>query len=124
MKLTKDSLIPGVRRRAVAVLGAAALLTGFGMSAASVAHAAGTGQVTGYQGMCLDVRAAGTADGTAVQVYSCNGTGAQVWVPQSNGELVNPNSGKCLDDTGFGGSGTQVQIWACADSSNQQWKLP
>src|SRR5438445_13727543 len=47
MKLTKDSLIRGVRRRAVAVLGAAALLTGFGMSAASVAHAAGTGQITG-----------------------------------------------------------------------------
>ena len=37
---------------------------------------------------------------------------------------VNPNSGKCLDDTGFGGSGTQVQIWACADSANQQWNVP
>ena len=75
-------------------------------------------------GMCLDVAGAGTANGTKVDLYTCNGTGAQVWVPQSNGELVNPNSGKCLDDTGFGGSGTQVQIWACADSSNQQWKLP
>jgi chitinase len=75
-------------------------------------------------GMCLDVAGAGTANGTKVDLYTCNGTGAQVWVPQSNGELVNPNSGKCLDDTGFGGSGTQVQIWACADSSNQQWTLP
>ncbi len=75
-------------------------------------------------GMCLDVNGAGTANGTTVDLYTCNGTGAQVWVPQSNGELVNPNSGKCLDDTGFGGSGTQVQIWACADSSNQQWVLP
>ncbi len=64
-------------------------------------------------GMCLDVNAAGTANGTLVDLYTCNGTGAQVWEPQSNGELVNPNSGKCLDDTGFGGSGTQVQIWAC-----------
>ena len=75
-------------------------------------------------GMCLDVDAAGTADGTLVDLYTCNGTGAQEWVPQSNGELVNPNSGKCLDDTGWGGSGTQVQIWACADTSNQQWTLP
>jgi len=75
-------------------------------------------------GMCLDVNAAGTANGTLVDLYTCNGTGAQDWVPQSNGELVNPNSGKCLDDTGYGGSGTQVQIWACADTSNQQWKLP
>ena len=75
-------------------------------------------------GMCLDVAGAGTANGTLVDLYTCNGTVAQVWDPQSNGELVNPNSGKCLDDTGFGGSGTQVQIWSCADSSNQQWKLP
>ena len=75
-------------------------------------------------GKCLDVSAAGTANGTLVQLYTCNGTGAQAWTHQSNGELVNSNSGKCLDDTGFGGSGTQVQIWACADSSNQQWSIP
>jgi chitinase len=75
-------------------------------------------------GKCLDVAGAGTANGTLVQLYTCNGTGAQTWQPQSNGELLNPNSGKCLDDTGFGGSGTQVQIWACADSSNQKWTIP
>ena len=166
MKLTRDSLIRTLRRRAVAVLGATALLAGVGVSVASVAQAAsGPGPVTGYQGLCLDVRSAnsadgtpvqvytcngtnaqswtqtsgnqlqalgkcldvsgaGTANGTLVQLYTCNGTGAQVWQHQSNNEYVNPNSGKCLDDTGFGGSGTQVQIWACADSSNQQWSLP
>jgi beta-glucosidase len=75
-------------------------------------------------GGCLDVDGAGTANGTTVDYYPCNGTAAQTWDPQPNGELVNPNSGKCLDDTGFGGSGTQVQIWTCADSSNQQWSLP
>ncbi len=75
-------------------------------------------------GGCLDVAGAGTANGTLVDYYPCNGTGAQSWVHESNGELVNTNSGKCLDDTGFGGSGTQVQIWACADSSNQQWNIP
>ena len=75
-------------------------------------------------GMCLDVDAAGTTDGTLVDLYTCNGTAAQDWQPQSDGELINPNSGKCLDDTGFGGSGTQVQIWDCADSSNQVWNLP
>jgi predicted chitinase len=75
-------------------------------------------------GMCLDVDAAGTADGTTVDLYTCNGTGAQVWEPQSNGSLVNPNSGKCLDDTGWGGSGTQVQIWDCTGGANQSWTLP
>jgi glucosylceramidase len=75
-------------------------------------------------GKCLDVTGAGTANGTLVDLYDCNGTAAQVWQHQSNGEYVNPNSGKCLDDTGYGASGTQVQIWACADTSNQQWSVP
>jgi hypothetical protein len=75
-------------------------------------------------GKCLDVDAAGTANGTTVDLYTCNGTGAQTWIPQSNGSLVNPNSGKCLDDTGFGGSGTQAQIWACTGGANQKWILP
>ena len=75
-------------------------------------------------GKCLDVNAAGTANGTLVDLYDCNGTAAQVWVAQSNGTLLNPNSGKCLDDTGFGGSGTQVQLWTCAASANQKWTLP
>ncbi len=93
-----------------------------------------TGPVTGYQGLCLDVRSANGADGTPVQVYTCNGTvvqlytcngtGAQKWQSQSSGELVNSQSGNCLDDTGYGGSGTQVQIWSCGDTANQQWKLP
>jgi Glycosyl hydrolase family 12/Ricin-type beta-trefoil lectin domain len=75
-------------------------------------------------GMCMDVDAAGTANGTLVDLYTCNGTGAQVWEPQPDGALVNPNSGKCLDDTGYGGSGTQVQIWSCSGNGNQSWTLP
>src|SRR5579875_2704267 len=75
-------------------------------------------------GKCLDVDAAGTSDGTTVDIYTCNGTGAQTWVPQSNGSLLNPESGKCLDDTGYGGSGTQVQIWDCSGNANQEWTLP
>ena len=75
-------------------------------------------------GMCLDVDAAGTANGTTVDLYTCNGTGAQTWVPQSDGALLNPESGKCLDDTGYGASGTQAQIWSCTGNANQKWNLP
>lgn len=77
-------------------------------------------------GKCLDVDGSGTIDGTTVDLYTCAGTGSlsQTWVPQANGSLLNPNSGKCLDDTGWGGSGTQVQIWDCTGNSNQQWNLP
>jgi hypothetical protein len=84
----------------------------------------GSGNTLQVLGLCLDVDAAGTANGTLVDLYTCNGSGAQVWEPQSNGELLNPASGKCLDDTGYGGSGTQAQIWSCADTANQQWTLP
>jgi len=75
-------------------------------------------------GKCLDVDAAGTANGTTVDLYTCNGTGAQVWEPQSDGALLNPESGKCLDDTGYGGAGTQAQIWSCTGNDNQSWALP
>ena len=75
-------------------------------------------------GMCLDVNGADTANGTTVDLYTCNGTGAQTWEPQSDGALLNPESGKCLDDTGYGGSGTQVQIWSCTGNANQTWALP
>jgi hypothetical protein len=41
-------------------------------------------------GKCLDVYAAGTADGTAVDLYDCNGTGAQIWQPGRHGLVHHP----------------------------------
>jgi len=39
--------------------------------------------------------------------------------------LYNPQSGKCLDDTGWSTTwGTQVEIWDCTGGANQQWNLP
>ncbi|HEY3869084.1 MAG TPA: glycoside hydrolase family 76 protein [Actinocrinis sp.] len=87
----------------------------------TVAEASDTVQVFG---MCLDINGGGTADGTTLDLYTCNGTGAQVWVPQPDGALSNPQSGKCLDDTGYGGSGTQLDIWDCTGNANQVWALP
>jgi chitinase len=75
-------------------------------------------------GDCLDVEYGGTANGTTVDLYPCNSTGAQVWEHQSDGAYLNPQSGKCLDDTGYGGSGTQAQIWSCTGNDNQSWSLP
>ncbi|MFJ4940646.1 chitinase, partial [Streptomyces pseudovenezuelae] len=58
---------------------ALALSLGFaavGTLAAPSASAA-TGTITGLAGKCLDVAGASAVDGTAVQVYDCNGTAAQ-----------------------------------------------
>ncbi|MET8771025.1 hypothetical protein ABZV94_29700, partial [Streptomyces sp. NPDC004658] len=52
---------------------AAAVAVSAGVLAASPAQAA-TGTITGLAGKCLDVAGANSADGTAVQLYDCNGT--------------------------------------------------
>jgi hypothetical protein len=71
------------------------------------------------------VSKSGTANRTLADYWSCNGTGAQQWRPQSDGALVNPESGKCLDDPGGSTTrGTQLQIHTCNGTSAQKWALP
>jgi predicted alpha-1,6-mannanase (GH76 family) len=84
--------------------------------------AVGPGAVTsGVPGKCLDVEGGSTANGTAVQLNTCNNTGAQDWTSYSDGTLQ--NSGKCLDATANGtGNGTPVEIWDCNGGANQVWQ--
>ncbi len=75
-------------------------------------------------GKCMDLTSGGTANGTQVQLYDCNGTGAQKW-QASGGSLINPQSGRCLDATGpSSANGTRLQIWDCTGGANQKWNLP
>jgi len=75
----------------------------------------------GSLGRCLDVTGNSTAEGAKIQLYDCNGSGGEVWVPQSNGTVVNPQSGMCLDDpSGNTANGTQLQIWACLPNDGAQ----
>ncbi|MFI5932345.1 LamG-like jellyroll fold domain-containing protein [Actinoplanes sp. NPDC051494] len=55
-----------------------------------------TGGLLMIGGRCLDVQSSGLVPGTPVQMYNCNGTGAQQWRIESNSSLVNPQSGLCL----------------------------
>ena len=65
----------------------------------------------------------GTTNGTLVQLWTCNGTGAQQWRQQSNGSLLNPQSNRCLDDPGSTlTNGTQLQIYDCNGSAAQGWR--
>jgi chitosanase len=92
----------------------------YGLLPASAAAAA---PITGLGGKCIDVTAAGTADGTAVQLYDCNGTAAQQWT-LSSGALVNAGSGKCLDVTGAStANGAKAQLYACNQSAAEKWTL-
>ncbi len=65
-------------------------------------------------GRCLDILGNSTSIGAKADLYDCNGVGGQKWVPQSNGSLLNPQSGLCLDDpSGNTTNGTQLQIYTC-----------
>jgi lysophospholipase L1-like esterase len=77
---------------------------------------------SGIAGKCADVSNAGTADGTAVQLWTCNGSGAQKWTlaPGAGGTLR--ALGKCLDVSNSGTANrTKVQLWTCNGSGAQRW---
>ncbi|MEY9894145.1 hypothetical protein ABIA31_007829 [Catenulispora sp. MAP5-51] len=75
-------------------------------------------------GRCLDIDGDGTAVGTKVELWDCNGVGGQVWQQQSNGSLLNPQSGLCLDDpSGNTANGTQLQIYTCNGTAAQKFAL-
>ncbi|MEV0731810.1 lectin [Polymorphospora sp. NPDC050346] len=78
------------------------------------------GPITGLAGKCVDVAAAGTADGTTVQLYGCNGTDAQRWTRPGDGTVR--ALGKCLDVSGGStADGARVQLWTCNGTPAQQW---
>ncbi|GHF99202.1 PQQ-dependent sugar dehydrogenase [Streptomyces albogriseolus] len=79
-----------------------------------------TGEIQGVNGKCLDVDNAGTADGTRVQIYTCNSSAAQRWTVSGDGTLR--ALGKCLDVSGGGSlDGTRVQLWTCNGTGAQVW---
>ncbi|MFJ2257037.1 PQQ-dependent sugar dehydrogenase [Streptomyces sp. NPDC087844] len=79
-----------------------------------------TGEVKGVNGKCLDIDNAQTADGTKVQIWTCNGSTAQKWTTGSDSTLK--ALGKCLDISGGAtADGTKVQLWTCNGSGAQTW---
>jgi hypothetical protein len=85
-----------------------------------------SGNTLQINGACLDITGSGsTANGTLVELWGCNGGANQVWQAGANHTLVNPASGRCLDDPGFSNTnGTQLEIWDCNGGVYQQWTLP
>jgi len=110
MNVQKASLLIGV-------LGALILTTDRPARAADP-----TGPITGLAGKCIDVAGANSANGTAVQLFDCNGTGAQQWTVASDGTLR--VLGKCMDLTSAGtANGTTVQLFDCNGTGAQKWTV-
>ncbi|MFD0636488.1 ricin-type beta-trefoil lectin domain protein [Catenulispora yoronensis] len=71
---------------------------------------------------CVDLNTGSSAAGTAVQLWGCNNTGAQIWSRQADGTIrIN---GNCLDVSGGSTSnGALVQEWGCNGTGAQQWTV-
>jgi hypothetical protein len=101
----------------VAVVTSVAVVVG-----ATPASAATTGAITGYGGKCVDVAAANSANGTKIQLYTCNGTNAQQWTVGSGDGTIRA-LGKCMDVAAAGtANGTKVQLWDCNGTVAQVWQ--
>jgi hypothetical protein len=84
----------------------------------------GSNVVLTVDGACMDVTSSGTANGTPIQYFGCNGTNAQQWTVMSGGILRNPNSGRCLSTNQSGNDGTPFILYDCSASPYQRWRLP
>jgi beta-glucanase (GH16 family) len=81
-----------------------------------------TGPITGLAGKCVDVAAANSANGTPVQLYTCNGSNAQQWTVGSDGSIR--ALGKCLDVTSAStADGAPVQLYDCNGTGAQRWTV-
>ncbi|MFD1661355.1 lectin [Streptomyces caeni] len=79
-----------------------------------------SGAFMGLADKCLDVAGASSANGTAVQLYDCNGTDAQRWTVKADGSVQ--ALGKCLDVSGGStADGAKVQLYDCNGTEAQRW---
>ncbi|MEV5432366.1 PQQ-dependent sugar dehydrogenase [Streptomyces sp. NPDC052701] len=79
-----------------------------------------SGAVRGVGGKCLDVDNAQSADGTKVQLWTCNNSTAQTWTLPGDDTLR--ALGKCLDVSGGAtADGTKIQLWTCNGTGAQKW---
>jgi beta-glucanase (GH16 family) len=122
-----------MQTRTLLLLGPLALV-GCGAPAESTAH---TGQAVtagniynfgaiAHSGSCMDARAGGTTDGTQIQEWTCNGTGAQSFELEDAGggafTIVNTQANKCVDVQARGtANGTKIQLYDCNQTPAQSF---
>ncbi len=77
--------------------------------------------VSNYNGKCIDVPSSNFVDGARLQMWDCNGTGAQRWT--FDGGTVRAG-GKCMDVAWAStANGTAIQLANCNGNQAQQFVL-
>jgi hypothetical protein len=94
-----------------------------------ISHAATvpSSTITGVASKCIDDRYSQKTPLNKIQLYTCNGTGAQQWTVNGTATtasaIVNSN-GYCLDVYGAHTTpGTVVDLYSCNDTVAQEWKI-
>lgn len=110
-------------------LSAVGAATGAVSAQAAVSSSAWYNLVDSNSGKCVDAASAATANGTAVQQYSCNGTTAQEWQFQPAADsgyyvIVNNNGSQpAIDVNGPSTSnGALLHLWQNGGWSSQEWQ--
>jgi hypothetical protein len=74
---------------------------------------------------CLDLGGNAGADiQYQVQIWDCNFSGAQLWVPQPDHTLFNAGSGRCLGVLPKGSGGPALSAKVCTSTVLNRWQLP
>ncbi len=80
--------------------------------------------VNAHSNTCLDTAGRIFANGTTEDIWTCNGTPAQVWTLTPDGQLTEDGGSYCLDDYGLEKTpGTRVVLWSCNGGANQRWMI-
>lgn len=75
-------------------------------------------------GKCMDVIARSQDDGAGVQLTVCNDSVAQQFRVSAAHELINTQTGKCIDvKDAQTANGSQLQMMGCQGTSNEAWSF-
>jgi hypothetical protein len=73
-------------------------------------------------GKCLGADADGTAPGTKLVLWPCNGKPSQLWNTNSDGTITNRLSGLAIDVANWAtANGSPVQLWTRLGNNTQRW---
>ncbi|WP_172890491.1 LamG-like jellyroll fold domain-containing protein [Actinoplanes derwentensis] len=81
----------------------------------------------GVKGKCIDLAGDSSANGTKVEIRTCDGSAAQNWSIVPTGALATTFTvqafGKCITPYGGGtANSTELTLWTCNNSTSQHWQ--
>jgi streptogrisin C len=98
------------------------ILAAYGLTLTTTGGSGGRAIVSSWNGKCIDIPNSNTTDGTPLQMWDCNGTGAQSWTFHADGTVR--ALGKCMDVAwGSTANGATIQLVACNGNPAQKFVL-